>query len=107
MNPVILDLPGSQIVSNNLYDTLSPDWLDEDLVFVRLPDGTKVDVGWHGDLDAGGYFKIVRYSTSWNAPLEVVRTGDVKEVIEVLKQFHDRAVSATSSPRDVALIPGL
>jgi hypothetical protein len=92
MNPIVLDLPGSQIISNNLYDTLSAEWLDEDLVFIRLPDGTKVDVGWHGDPAAGGYFKIVRYEKSWNSPREIVRTNCVQEVVTALKRFNSEAL---------------
>lgn len=107
MNPIVLDLPGSEIVFNNLYDTLSPDWLDEDLVFVRLSDGTRVDVGWHGEPGSGGFFKIVRYRSSWNTPVEVIRTSDVQEVAAVLRRLNERAVSAvvqgvpaTFSPSD-------
>jgi hypothetical protein len=98
MNPINLDLPGAQVVFDNLYDTLSPDWLDEDLVFVRLLDGSKVEVGWYGELGAGGYFKIVRYHSSWNSPLDLVRTGDVGEVVKILKRFNEQAIQPRVRP---------
>jgi hypothetical protein len=104
MNPIILDLPCAQVVFANLYDTLSPDWLDEDLVFVRLLDGSKVEVGWYGESGAGGYFKIVRYNSSWNSPLDVVRTGDVGEVVKTLKRFNEQAIQPRVQPLSNAVM---
>jgi hypothetical protein len=91
MKPINLNLPGSEVVFNNLHDTLSEEWLDEDLVFVRLPDGTKVEVGWYGELGAGGAFKVVHYRTSWNQPLDAIRTDDVHQVVEALTSLAQTA----------------
>ena len=47
MKPMELNVPGCEIVFNNIYNNMYEDWLDEDLVFIRLPDGTKVEAGWY------------------------------------------------------------
>jgi len=91
MTPINISLYGSEIVFNNLYDTLSADWLDEDLVFIRLSDGTKVEVGWYTDPRNEGHFRIVLFKTSWEEPLEVIRTKDVYEVVKSLECFALRA----------------
>jgi hypothetical protein len=99
MTPINLNVYGSEIVFNNLYDTLSADWLDEDLVFIRLSDGTKVEVGWYTDPSNEGHFKIVLFRTSWDEPLEVIRTKDVCEVVKSLEWFALRASRPTIQSR--------
>jgi hypothetical protein len=99
MTPIKICTYGSEIVFNNLYDTLSADWLDEDLVFIRLSDGTKVEVGWHADPGNEGHFKIVLFKTSWDEPLEVIRTTDVHEVVKSLEWFALRASRPTTPTR--------
>ena len=95
MKPVPLEMLGSEIVFNNLHDTLSSDWLDEDLVFARMADGSKVEVGWYGEPNAGGFFKIVLFKTSWSNPERIVRTADITEVVEILKQLSFGAILRT------------
>jgi hypothetical protein len=99
MTPININAFGSEIVFNNLYDTLSADWLDEDLVFIRLSDGTKVEVGWYTDPSDEGHFKIVLFKTSWDEPLEVIRTKDVHEVVKSLEWFALRASRPTTPTR--------
>lgn len=67
----------------HLWDTLHLDYLDEDLVFVRFPDGSKGDVGWHGTV-AAGEFVVTRYASSYDHLLNVVRTRDVYDVVDTL-----------------------
>ena len=98
MNLVQLNAHGSEIVFNNLYDTLSEDWLDEDLVFIRLLDGTKVEAGWYADPDGGGHFRIVRFKSCWDDQLDVVRTKSLDEVVRCLEGFAERASQPPIQP---------
>jgi hypothetical protein len=100
VKPLHLDLIGAEIVFNNLYDTVSPDWLDEDLAFVRLPDGTKVEVGWYGEPGNGGFFKIVLFETSWSKPLETIRTGNLHDVIQAMQRLNLNACVRAMIPKE-------
>ncbi len=109
MKPVTLDLPQAEIVFMTLFDSLSLDWLDEDLGFIRLGDGSKIEVGWYGKLGRGGHFKVVHYKDSWHRPLEVVQANSVDKVRETLSRMASAALWATiavstakSEKRDVS-----
>jgi hypothetical protein len=93
MKSITLHPPGARIVFMTLYDTLSEDWLDQDLIFMRLADGSKLEVGWYGQLRTGGHFKIVRYLSSWHEPQEVVRTKKIDDVITTIQRL---AVNASA-----------
>lgn len=61
MKPIHLDLPGAEIVFMTLYDSIDPSWLDQDLLFVRLADGSKVEEGGmvrSARVDASGSYDI-------------------------------------------------
>ena len=98
MNLIQLNVYGSEIVFNNLYDTLSEDWLDEDLVFIRLLDGTKLKAGWYADAEGGGHFKVVHFKTSWDDQLDVVTTESLNEVVRCLEGVAERALQPTIRP---------
>jgi hypothetical protein len=91
MKPLHLEVHGSEIVFNNLYDMPCADWLDEDLAFIRLLDGTKLEVGWYVGPGGEGYFKIVHFQTCWNEPLDVIRTRDVAVVGSIIEGFAFQA----------------
>lgn len=85
MKPIHLDLPGAEIVFMTLYDSIDPSWLDQDLLFVRLADGSKVEGGWYGTLGKGGCFRLVRYKHSWHAPLGEVKTDNIQMLVNLLE----------------------
>ena len=97
-NPIQLNAHGSEIVFNNLYDTPTDDWLDEDLVFIRLLDGSKVEAGWYADPDSEGHFKIVRYKATWNDPIDVFRVKSVHDLVKCLEAIAERASQPAIQP---------
>lgn len=113
MKPVSPELPGAEIVFMTLYDKLSTEWLDKDLAFIRLADGTKAEVGWYGELHKGGHFKVVHYRHSWHRPIGVFKESNVAGVANVLRNMARDActrcqpfVSPTMSDRREFLWPG-
>lgn len=47
-----------RIVYDRLQDSLSVDWLSEDLVRIELPGGYQLGCGWFGSLEGAGQFEV-------------------------------------------------
>jgi hypothetical protein len=58
LKQIIVDIPGSKVTYNYLYEDMPVDWREEDLLFVKLPNGYVIDVGWYPACDPAGQFKI-------------------------------------------------
>ena len=90
---------GCEVVFDSMPDVLAGDGPDEDMAFIRLADGTRVEVGWYPGPGGPGHFKVVHYRDSWHDPLAVVRVGDAPGVARVVGRLAMRA-SATR-PQDI------
>lgn len=78
-------IPGGSVVFNNLYANPVQELLLEDLLLVRLADGTNIDVGWHPQFDPEGHYKVVHYGEDWECPLERIYTRSLEEVVQYVQ----------------------
>lgn len=69
INPVI-SVAGAR-VKGVLYDEYpDPEYLDQDILQVSLPNGVTIDVGWYPESDPTGSFRIVVYRGDWLRQLQ-------------------------------------
>jgi hypothetical protein len=89
MNPIHLDVPGAEIIFNELYETSDPGALRQDLVSIKLLDGTFIDVGWYPQFEPAGCFKVTQYDSLWERPIQVFKTRDVNEVVKIVQWIDE------------------
>jgi hypothetical protein len=58
MNPPRLEMHGAEILFNSLSENPDPADLRHDLLAIRLPDGSFIDVGWHPQFDPAGRYRV-------------------------------------------------
>ncbi len=100
MNPVTIILPEQAwLVSNTLCDTNDPVDLAEDLVLVRLPSSTFIDVSWKPEHDPAGCYVVTVYRGSWDNQLRRFTTLSAAEAarrVEALaKQYSPPGLTNT------------
>jgi hypothetical protein len=74
------NIPGAAISYNYLYENMPIDWREEDLLFVRLPNGNAIDVGWYPACDPTGRFKITLSDSTQNQ-IEAGRVHNLDQVV--------------------------
>ncbi|MFI5386508.1 MAG: hypothetical protein ACHQ50_10360 [Fimbriimonadales bacterium] len=75
-----INIAGAQISYNHLYENMPIDWREEDLLFVRLPNGNVIDVGWYPACDPKGRFKITLSDPAQNQ-IDSIRMLDLDQVV--------------------------
>lgn len=81
-------LPEGCVVYNFMFETLDPDYLDQDQFCVRLPNGIYIDVSWWPEHDVEGHYCIHVFKEFWDdqleEPFEVDDFDLAVSVVEVL-----------------------
>jgi len=106
MNPVDLNLPkirpGRIKIKGQLYDTMDPVYLVQDILDIELPNGISIDVGWHPESDISGTYRVVVYRGYWSNQLtDPSRTKYALEVVDIVqrlvKEFSAPTVTISAS----------
>jgi hypothetical protein len=108
MSPVELSVPGGEVLHNSLYEDQNPSYLVQDILAVKLQDGTLVDVSWYPQFDPDGAYTVAHYDTACETKLEEMTTRCVAAVVEeiqrVARQSSDWANGSASGPHEVERI---
>jgi hypothetical protein len=94
MNQIPIDIPGAQVTYNYLYENMPVDWREEDLLFVKLPNGCVIDVGWYPACDPDGWFKITLSDSAQNE-IEAIKLRELERV----RDAAQRLATGTDSAR--------
>lgn len=87
MNPVDIVVPGGEVLYNSLYEDQPPETLAQDIVAIRLQDGTFIDVSWHPQFDPNGAYTVAHISADWERHLSEMRTRQVAKVVETIHRM--------------------
>jgi hypothetical protein len=80
--------PGARVMSNGLYATTDPTFLDQDLVFVELPGGMSIDVSWSPEGDPSGcYFITMFRHGAFDVPVRQVETRHARLAARFVEMF--------------------
>jgi hypothetical protein len=74
------DIPEAVITYNYLCDPMPVEWREADLLFVKLPNGNTIDVGWYPACDPTGRFKIT-LSDSVQNQIDVFKVSDIDQLV--------------------------
>jgi hypothetical protein len=78
------EIPGAVITYNYLCDQMPVEWRESDLLFVKLPNGNTIDVGWYPACDPTGRFKIT-LSDSVQNQIDVSRVSDIDQLVGIIE----------------------
>lgn len=87
MNPVDISVLGGEVLYNSLYEDASPETLAQDIVAIRLRDGTFIDVSWYPQFDPSGAYTVAHISADWEHRLSEMRTRQVEKVVETIHRM--------------------
>jgi hypothetical protein len=89
MEPVKLNLPAdARVLFNSLYRSSNPAFLTQDVLAVRLSDGSVIDVSWYPEYDPSGAYTITRYHGSWDNQIEALhQRRDIDQVIRDVQRL--------------------
>ena|SRR5271166_5071768 len=96
MKQLTVNIPGATVSYNYLYENMPLDWREEDLLFVRLPNGDVIDVGWYPACDPAGRFKVT-LSDSVQNQIDTIRVTELDQVVDAVEGL------ALQSPPSVSL----
>ena len=74
----------ARITYNYLYENMPVDWREPDLLFVKLPNGNVIDVGWYPACDPAGLFKITLSDSDQNQ-IASIRTPELDQVAGMIE----------------------
>jgi hypothetical protein len=105
MNPVSLNLPQGAEVFNFLFRSTNPDYLVQDVLSVRLPNGICLDAGWFPEHDPNGQYHVrVYHEQREHDPLFEDATRDIDELTQFVEflasETFRTAFGVTSSTSD-------
>lgn len=83
MTQLKINIPHAVVTYNYLFDQMPLEWREEDLLFVKLPNGNVIDVGWYPACDPNGKFKITLSDSAQN-PIDITRTSELDQLIEIV-----------------------
>ena len=81
-----LEYPGVT-VTGEVYDSMEPDFLLQDLVEVELPNGEIVDLGWYPEHDPTGQFRVVVFDYQSMTRSEEHFTGDLATALNIVERI--------------------
>jgi hypothetical protein len=88
MEPVKLNLPAdARVLFNSLYRSTDPAFLTQDVLAVRLADGSVIDVSWYPEHNPSGAYTITQYQGSWDNQTEVIERRDVDQVVRDVQRL--------------------
>jgi hypothetical protein len=107
MSKIHLNLPPQAKIVGALYGRTDRNMLDQDMLYVELPDSIFICVGWHPDLDPNGEYRLLVFHEMPSQPLEpAVHTKDVRkiksEIYRLVKTYLPQLASGSA-----AMIPPL
>lgn len=108
MSPVEISVPGAEVLYNSLYGDQDPSYLTQDILAIRLQDGTLADIGWYPQFDPNGAYKVIHYDAACEAKLEEMTARCVTEIAEGIHRMArpswDRANRLASGPHEAGSI---
>lgn len=84
-NPIEISVPGGEVLYNALDENPSPETLGQDIVAIRLQDGTFIDVSWYPQFDPNGAYTVAHISADWEHRLSELRTRQIAKVVEAIQ----------------------
>ncbi len=78
--PLTLNLPpAAKVLYGELYDTLDPAYLTQDILHVELPGGIYIDVSWYPEHEPSGRWHCRVFRGEWENNLADLYTRDIHE----------------------------
>lgn len=102
-NEIILNLPPESRLIGNLFGDTGVNHFSEDILYVEMPNGVCIDLGWYPDDDPTGEFRIHVFNETWN---NVISRHTAKDASVVAKLIEDLAWSNSSTSRYQCLTCG-
>jgi hypothetical protein len=102
MKQLEFNIPDAVITYNYLYEQMPVDWREEDLLFVRLPNGCVIDVGWYPACDPTGRFKVALSDSAQN-PIDTIRVLDLDQVVRAVEGLALGSMQTVVLPTSVSL----
>jgi hypothetical protein len=81
-----LEYPGVT-VTGEVYDSMEPDFLLQDLVEVALPNGEIVDIGWYPEHDPTGQFRVMVFDDQSMTRSEEHFTRDLATALKIVERI--------------------
>ena len=87
--PLTLNLPPAAKVSGELYDTLDPAYLTQDILQVELGDGLFIDVSWYPEHDVAGRYHCRVFRDEWENTIGDRYTRHALKMQQIVQKYID------------------
>ena len=108
MSAIQLHLPPQAKIVGSLNTRSDLNMLDQDMLYIELPDSIFICVGWYPDLDPQGEYRLVVFQETISQPLEEpVHTKDVRKIKAAIYTFVEKYLAEIASAGSVDTLPAL